>query len=159
MKLIRKLISLIFVAFLILTVSIFLYYKGWLKTHPLQAQINQFKEGKIKNWNDLINSFQSDQELNLELNELSTNAGEQIRTSAQKAIDAGKFAQEFVSESIQTDESTDKNLGERAFEYGQYVYCKAVVDDWEKQIDTKEMDNEENIVEENKEEITDESVE
>lgn len=135
MKLLSKLIKLIIIALIILAISIFLYHQGWLKTHPLQAQINQFKDGKIKSWQDLINSFQSDQELNIELNELSTNAGEQIKSSAQKALEAGKFAQEFVSESVQINESTDQNLGERAFEYGQYVYCKAVVDDWEKTIE------------------------
>ncbi len=130
-RLIKLIIKLIIIVLILLAISIFLYQKGWLKTHPLQAQINQYQDGEINSWQDLINSFQSDQTLNLELNELSTNAGEQIKTSAQKAIEAGKFAQEFVSESVQTNESTDQNLGERAFEYGQYVYCQAVVDDWE----------------------------
>lgn len=159
MKLLSKLIKLIIIALIILAISIFLYHWGWLKAHPLQAQINQFKDGKIKSWQDLINSFQSDQELNLELNELSNNAGEQIKSSAQKALEAGKFAQEFVSESVQTDESTDKNLGERAFEYGQYVYCKAVVDDWEKRVDENEVNNEKNTAEETEEKETEENAE
>ena len=130
-RLIKLIIKLIIIVLILLAISIFLYQKGWLKTHPLQAQINQYQDGEINSWQDLVNSFHSDQKLNLELNELSTNAGEQIKSSAQKAIEAGKFAQEFVSESVKTNESNDKNLGERAFEYGQYVYCKAVVDDWE----------------------------
>lgn len=131
MKLLRKLIKIIIIVLIILAISIFLYQKGWLKSHPLQAQIKQFQDGKIKSWQDILNSFKKEENLNLQLNELSNSAGEQIRTSAQKAVEAGKVAQEFVSESIQTDESTEKNLGEKAFEYGQYVYCKAVVDDWE----------------------------
>jgi predicted PurR-regulated permease PerM len=134
MKLIAKLIKVLIILLIILALSIFLYYQGWLKSHPLQAQINQFQEGKIRNWQDFINSFKKEEGLNLQLNELSTSAGEQIKISAQKAIEAGKVAQEFVSESIQTDESSEKNLGERAFEYGQYVYCKAVVEDWEEKI-------------------------
>jgi len=148
MKLLNKLIKLLIIFLIILALSIFLYQKGWLKNHPLQAQINQFQEGKIKSWQDLLNSFKTDQELNIELNELSSSAGEQIKASAEKAIEAGKVAQEFVSGSIQTDESTEKNLGEKAFEYGQYVYCKAVVDDWEQNLNETEAKSEENVVEE-----------
>jgi len=151
MKLIAKLIKIFIILLIILALSVFLYHKGWLKSHPLQAQINQFQEGKIKNWQDLLNSFKTDQELDIELNELSSSAGEQIKASAQKAIEAGKVAQEFVSESIQTDESSDKNLGEKAFEYGQYVYCRAVVDDWEQRPNDGEEKEEENITEQSEE--------
>lgn len=120
---------------LLLVLSLFLYQKGWLKSHPLQAQLAQFQEGKIKSPADFINSFKKEDELNLELDQLSNNAGEQIKITTQKAIEAGKVAQEFISGSIKTDESSDKNLGEKAFEYGQYVYCRAVVDDWEQKLE------------------------
>ena len=135
MKLLSNFFKILLVCVLLLVISLFLYQKGWLKSHPLQAQLAQFQEGKIKSPADFINSFKKKDELNLELDQLSSNAGEQIKITTQKAIEAGKVAQEFIAGSIKTDESSDKNLGEKAFEYGQYVYCKAVVDDWEQQLE------------------------
>ena len=135
MKLLSNFFKILLVCVLLLVLSLFLYQKGWLKSHPLQAQLAQFQEGKIKSPADFINSFKKEDELNLELDQLSSNAGEQIKITTQKAIEAGKVAQEFISGSIKTDESSDKNLGEKAFEYGQYVYCRAVVDDWEQQLE------------------------
>lgn len=135
MKLLSKLFKILLICVLLLVLSLFLYQKGWLKSHPLQAQLAQFQEGKIKSPADFINSFKKEDELNLELDQLSNNAGEQIKITTQKAIEAGKVAQEFISGSIKTDESSDKNLGEKAFEYGQYVYCRAVVDDWEQKLE------------------------
>lgn len=135
MKLLSNFFKILLVCVLLLVLSLFLYQKGWLKSHPLQAQLAQFQEGKIKSPADFINSFKKKDELNLELDQLSSNAGEQIKITTQKAIEAGKVAQEFIAGSIKTDESSDKNLGEKAFEYGQYVYCRAVVDDWEQQLE------------------------
>ena len=134
-KLLSKLFKILLICVVLLALSLFLYQKGWLKNHPLQAQLAQFQEGKIKSPADFINSFKKEDELNLELDQLSSNAGEQIKITTQKAIEAGKVAQEFISGSIKTDESSDKNLGEKAFEYGQYVYCRAVVDDWEQKLE------------------------
>jgi len=134
-----RLFQLFILTLVVLVISIYLYQKGWLKSHPFEAQIKQFQDGKINSWQDLVNSFQKEEELNLQLNELSSNAGEQIKSTAQKALEAGKVAQEFVAGSIQTDESSEKNLGEKAFEYGQYVYCKAVVDDWEQRLELNEV--------------------
>jgi hypothetical protein len=148
-KLVVRLIKLLILILIILALSVFAYQKSWLKKHPLQAQIEKFQSGKIKNWSDLLNSFQNQEKVNLELNQLSTDAGEQIKITAEKAIEAGKVAQEFVSESIQVDESEDKNLGERAFEYGQYVYCKAVVDDWEQRLIEDNSEKEKNNLDKN----------
>ena len=148
-RLLLKIIQLLIFLLIILAISIFLYQKGWLKNHPLEAQIKRFQDGKINSWQDIVNSLQKEEELNLQLNELSSNAGEQIKATAQKAIEAGKVAQEFVAESIQTDELSEKNLGEKAFEYGQYVYCKAVVDDWEQRTEESKT-NEESSLEETK---------
>ncbi|NLG06639.1 MAG: hypothetical protein GX559_03000 [Candidatus Pacebacteria bacterium] len=134
-KLLSKLFKILLICVVLLAISLFLYQKGWLKNHPLQAQLAQFQEGKIKSPADFINSFKKEDELNLELDQLSSNAGEQIKITTQKAIEAGKVAQEFISGSIKTDESSDKNLGEKAFEYGQYVYCRAVIDDWEQKLE------------------------
>lgn len=148
-KLIIKLIKLLIFILILLTLSVFAYQKGWLKAHPLNTQIEKFQSGEIKNWQSLIGSFQDQEKVNLQLNELSSDAGEQIKMTAEKALEAGKVAQEFVSESIQTDESEDKKLGEKAFEYGQYIYCKAVVDDWEQRVKNNVLQNEENNLDQN----------
>ncbi len=149
-KLIIKLIKLLIIILILLALSAFAYQKGLLKNHPLQAQIEKFQSGKIQNWQDFINSFQNQEELNLQLNKLSGDAGEQIKISAQKALEAGKVAQEFVSESIQTNELEEKKLGEKAFEYGQYIYCKAVVDDWQQKSVEKNLEKEKSSLDEDK---------
>jgi hypothetical protein len=147
LKIIIKLFRLLAVILFILLLSIFLYQKGWLKKHPLQNQIQLIQDKEIANLQDLLNSFKEDKDLNLELSELSTSAGQQIKSTAEKAIEAGKFAQEFMSESIQSNEESEKNLGEKAFEYGQYIYCKAVVDDWEQKLDENEASTESSLKE------------
>ena len=139
-----KIIKLVIFILILLTLSIFAYQKGWLKAHPLNTQIEKFQSGKIKNGQELFSSFQNQEKVNLQLNELSSDAGEQIKVTAEKALEAGKVAQEFMSESVQTDESEDKKLGEKAFEYGQYIYCKAVVDDWEQKTKNNDLQDEEN---------------
>jgi hypothetical protein len=139
-----KIIKLVIFILILLTLSIFAYQKGWLKAHPLNTQIEKFQSGKIKNGQELFSSFQNQEKVNLQLNELSSDAGEQIKVTAEKALEAGKVAQEFMSESVQTDESEDKKLGEKAFEYGQYIYCKAVVDDWEQRTKNNDLYGEEN---------------
>jgi hypothetical protein len=145
-KLIFKIIKLLIFILILLTLSVFAYQKGWLKNHPLHAQIENFQSGEIKNWQDFISSFQDQEKLNLQLNELSNDAGKQIKISAQKALEAGKVAQEFMSESVQTDEFEDKKIGEKAFEYGQYIYCKAVVDDWQERLIEDNSEKEEDIL-------------
>ena len=143
-KLLIKLIKLVFILLVLVTISAFAYQKGWLKQHPLAAQINTLKSTEINNFSDLKNIFSQkttdgnelksnfgfDQE---SLGELSHNAGEQIKLMSEKAVEAGQVAKDFVDGSIQVDEGEDKKLSERAFEYGQYIYCKAVVDDWNEQ--------------------------
>jgi hypothetical protein len=148
-KLIIKIIKLLILILILLALSVFAYQRGWLKKHPLQAQIEKFKSGKIENWPDFLSSFQNQEKVNLQLNELSSDAGEQIKMTAEKALEAGKVAQEFVSESIQTDDSEEKKLGEKAFEYGQYVYCKAVVEDWEQRSTDSDLEKKENDPDEN----------
>jgi hypothetical protein len=148
-KLLVKTIKLLIFILILLALSIFAYQKGWLKQHPLQAQIEKFEAGEVKNWKDLLDSFKNKEKLNLQLNELSTDAGEQIKISSQKALEAGKVAQDFVSESIQTDDSAEKKLSEKAFEYGQYIYCKAVVEDWEQKESNINPETKEDLSEEN----------
>jgi len=146
-KLLIKILRLLFVLIIVVAASGFAYHLGWLKSHPLAAQINRFKDAPPNSWSDLKNVWQgkdgdtaetenSSLKLSLEqvkLDELSQNAGDQIKLMSERALEAGKVAKDFVAGSVEVDEKSEKNLSERAFEYGQYIYCKAVVDNWEKE--------------------------
>lgn len=144
-KLLIKLLRLLLVLIIVVAASGFAYHFGWLKAHPLAAQIQRLQHVQLKNWEDVKNVWQGTDsneasiieskfafdQANLE--KLSSNAGEQIKVMSERALEAGKVAKDFVAGSVQMDENEDKKLSERAFEYGQYIYCKAVVNDWEKQ--------------------------
>ena len=120
---------------ILLGVSIFAYQKGWLKQHPFSQQIEAWQEEGLENL-DLKQLFQATKDdKNVNLNELSNDAGDQIKVLSERALEAGQVAKDFVEGSVKVDESAqdDKKISEKAFEYGQYIYCQAVVDDWHEQ--------------------------
>ena len=134
-KLIWKLLKIILLAALLLLASAFAYHKGWLKQHPLSGQIEQITSGQLQSLGDLWTSFNQDTQTQGQLDNLSHNAGQQIRLMSEKVLEAGEVTKGFVAGAVQTDQSTDgeQSLSEKAFEYGQYIYCQAVVDDWQEQ--------------------------
>jgi hypothetical protein len=70
-------------------------------------------------------------ELNMDLEKLGNDGLNQVQILASQAKDAGSVAQEFVQEVVKVDENKDKNLSEKAFEYGRYIYCQEVVKQYE----------------------------
>ena len=88
----------------------------------------------ISQVSDLKNIFQGNfnqEEAKEGISTLTENAGEQIKHLSEKALEAGEITQSFIEEAVQTDEEGEKNISEKAFEYGRYVYCQQVVEDWE----------------------------
>jgi len=138
-KLLGKILKLILIVVILLGGSIFAYQQGWIKSHPLSAQIKSVQEGLWQELNlkSLFSGAESDQQSasELDLKALSHNAGEQIKLMSERALEAGNVAKDFVEGSVQVDEAAgeEKKLSEKASEYGQYLYCQAVVEDWEKQ--------------------------
>ena len=61
---------------------------------------------------------------------------EAIQDELQALTDRGKTAvseaQKVLGKAIEVDENSDKAAHEKALEYGTYLYCKQVVDAWEK---------------------------
>ncbi len=55
----------------------------------------------------------------------------EISVLAEKAKTAGGVAQEFVQDAVKVKETDDKNISEKAFEYGRYIYCQEVVKQYE----------------------------
>lgn len=66
------------------------------------------------------------------LENISKDAEQQTQTLTSKAKEVGEHAQNVLGDSIQADEEQPP-LHERAIEYGQYIYCKGVVEEYEKQ--------------------------
>ncbi len=62
---------------------------------------------------------------------LGENGLSQVKILAEKAKEAGSVAQGFVQEVVKEDKDSDKNISEKAFEYGKYIYCQEVVKQYE----------------------------
>ena len=56
----------------------------------------------------------------------------EISGLSQKTIEVSKHAENVLGSSITAATNSATPIHERAFEYGKYVYCKQVVDDYEK---------------------------
>lgn len=55
---------------------------------------------------------------------------DQLTVLSSRAQELGGYAQNFVSSGIKTDE-TQPSLSQKALDYGQYLYCKQVVETYE----------------------------
>jgi len=66
-----------------------------------------------------------------DLEKLGEDGLSQIQILAEKAKQAGGIAQEFVEEVVKIDQDENKNISEKAFEYGRYIYCQEVVKQYE----------------------------
>jgi len=63
------------------------------------------------------------------------NTSEQLQILGERAADVTKQAQQVLGKSIQVNEAEKekKPLHESALEYGRYMYCKQVVNEYEKE--------------------------
>lgn len=66
-----------------------------------------------------------------DLEKLGENGLAQVKVLAEKAKEAGTVAQSFVEKVVQEDTGSDKNISEKAFDYGKYIYCQEVVKQYE----------------------------
>ncbi|MBT4124073.1 MAG: hypothetical protein HN981_02855 [Candidatus Pacebacteria bacterium] len=71
----------------------------------------------------VINSLQND---------LQENTTDQLSTLSSRAKEVSEYAQNAFNSGVKVDKENQAPLHERAIEYGQYVYCKQVVEDFEK---------------------------
>jgi hypothetical protein len=62
-------------------------------------------------------------------NSFQGTSGEQLETFSDRAKELGNFAQDAFKNTIQED--TTQPVHEKAIEYGQYIYCKQVVESYE----------------------------
>ncbi len=61
------------------------------------------------------------------------NTESEIHTLSQKTTEVGKHAGNVLGSSVTAATQEDATpIHEKAFEYGKYIYCKQVVDDYEK---------------------------
>jgi len=66
------------------------------------------------------------------LNTIQKNAGSGLSTLSERAQELGENAKNALQTGIQVD--SEQPVHERVIEYGQYVYCKQVVEEFEKNI-------------------------
>lgn len=72
-----------------------------------------------------------------DLEKLGAEGTAQVKILAERAKTAGSITQEFLSENVKIDHGGDKNLSEKAFEYGRYLYCQEVIKQFETQRDSE----------------------
>ena len=46
-------------------------------------------------------------------------------------METAKKTQTFLGQAVQVDQESEKNLSEKAFDYGRYLYCQQVVQSYE----------------------------
>ncbi len=110
MKIIFKVIKGAIIIAVILYGFYFAGSQGWLQGTPLQnidhEQFNLLKQENL----------------------------EQTKVLTEKAQETGQHVQHILGDTVEVDEDQKKQpLHERAFEYGRYLYCQQVVEDWEQQ--------------------------
>lgn len=128
----RKLLTIVVAVTLTIFAYKFAKNKGWLNNQifskieeslPNSITLPWKKDEKLEL--DQINFSQED------LQNLGENGLTQVKVLAEKAKEAGSIAQEFVQEAVKVDENSEKNISEKAFEYGKYIYCQEVVKQYE----------------------------
>jgi predicted membrane metal-binding protein len=55
----------------------------------------------------------------------------QAKVFANNAMETAKKTQTFLGQAVQVDQESEKNLSEKAFDYGRYLYCQQVVQSYE----------------------------
>ncbi len=112
----RKLLSITLVLVILIGVSIFVLDKmGKVSAAELANQITQLIPVKHTQWQPLAEDAQ-----------------QQVENLSSRAQDVAAHSQKVLGDSIQVnDQEKEKNLGEKAIDYGKYLYCKQVVDSYE----------------------------
>jgi len=71
-------------------------------------------------------------DISTEINTLQGNIGQQLSVMSSRAQEIGNQAKNVLGSSIQVDES-QPSIQQKAINYGQYMYCKQVVKNYENQ--------------------------
>jgi predicted membrane metal-binding protein len=121
----RKLFIIILSLVVLFVAYRFVRGMGWLK-HDIFSQIDNAIDKQIPELN--TQDFQFSKE---DLQAFGQDGLREIQTLAEKAKAAGGVAQEFVQDAVKVKEQDDKNISEKAFEYGRYIYCQEVVKQYE----------------------------
>ncbi|MGD9129374.1 MAG: hypothetical protein PVJ09_02730 [Candidatus Woesebacteria bacterium] len=67
-----------------------------------------------------------------DLTEFAQDTSEQTKILGSRASETGQHIQTVLGESIQASDE-NQAIHEKAFEYGRYLYCKAVVEEYEQE--------------------------
>ena len=119
----RKILITAVVIFLLFTAYKFARAKGFLSDKvfsPLETKLPKNIQLPKQN------SFSQE-----DINKLGENGMAQVKILAEKAKEAGNIAQDFVQGAVKEDKGNDKNISEKALEYGKYIYCQEVVKQYE----------------------------
>lgn len=112
----RKIFSIILVLLILTGGSIFLLDRtGKVSATELMNKLTQIIPVKQDRWQPLADDAQV-----------------QVENLSSRAQDVAEHSQKVLGDSIQVNnQESDKNLGEKAIDYGRYLYCKQVVTDFE----------------------------
>lgn len=127
-----KLIKIVFVLLLIFGIYKFAKAKNWLLS-SIFSKVEEIIPDKITlPWNrEKEIKFEEMKFSQEDIDKIGEDGMSQIQILGNKAKEAGEVAQDFVQEVVTVDENTDKNISEKAFDYGKYIYCQEVVKQYE----------------------------
>ena len=134
----RKLFIVLFSLLLLFIAYRFARAKGWLANEIFSQMEDKLPKTVSLPW-------QKDKDLELkqldfkqkDLEKIGEDGLSQIKILTEKAKEAGTVTQSFVEEVVQEDTESEKNISEKAFEYGRYIYCQEVVKQYEASDSTK----------------------
>ena len=106
----KKLLNLALIAVIALIAIYFAGEKNWLKNTPLKNFDHQ------------------------QLNIFSQEASDQTKVLTSRAKETSEHVQKILGDNIEVNEAQkDKPLHEKTIEYARYLYCKQVVEDYQRQ--------------------------
>ncbi|MDQ5950907.1 MAG: hypothetical protein QG639_184 [Patescibacteria group bacterium] len=71
---------------------------------------------------------------------VTTDASTQLNTLTERAGQVSQHTQNVLGSSIQVNNQIKKPIHESAIEYGRYIYCKQVVEDYETAVEKAETE-------------------
>ncbi len=98
----------------------------------LKPVTDQLAKVGIGNSAESISSSLSSSATAVSENEKTAALQQELKTLTERGKVAVEEAQKVLGKAIEVDETSDKAAHEKALEYGKYLYCVQVVEEWER---------------------------
>ncbi len=127
MSLIKRLLFFILVLVVIATGVYWASQNGHLQNASLDKIAKFFANNKILEKIPWTKDQESSQ-----WQKISSDIQDQSKILSERAKETSSHVQQVLGTNIEVNEQEKQPVHQKAFDYGRYLYCKAVVEEWEK---------------------------